>query len=175
MTRHFHLIVLTALLLFSRPSFSALGFEPGETVLTNCRQIYTKGTIKAKVDDGYTVHFAKSSGPINCPPFRWHSEFVLPFQSVQEYRLQFYGGIKRDKLFKVGERVVLRFETDRRVVKDKATVDIDAEITDISTIGAIALKLLSTNTDAAATFWQQVGSNYIDLRHKALEVERNKR
>ena len=89
--------------------------------------------------------------------------------------LQFYGGIKRDKLFKVGERVVLRFETDRRVVKDKATVDIDAEITDISNIGAIALKLLSTNTDAAATFWQQVGSNYIDLRHKALEVERNKR
>ena len=161
--------------LLSMQAYSAYKFEPGDVVLTNCRQIYTKGTIKNKVDDGYTVHFPKNSGPINCPPFRWHNEFVLAFNSVPEYRMQFFGGLKRDIVFRIGETVTLRFDADKRVVKNKATVDIDAQITDISGNGAIAVKLLSTDTDAAATFWQWVGSNYIDLRHKALEEEIAKR
>lgn len=149
--------------------------EPGEQVLTNCHDIYTKGMVKAKVDDGYTVHFPKGSGPIQCPPFRWHSEFVVPFQSVSEYRLKFLGGFKQDLLFKVGEAVTFRFDTDKRVVSNKATIDIEAEITDISSNGAIAVKLLSTSPEAAATFWQWVGGNYVDLRHKSLEQERSKR
>lgn len=159
-------------------SLQALGaykHEPGEVVLTNCRQIYTKGVIKAKVDDGYTVHFPKASGPINCPPFRWHADFVIPFQSVPEYRLQFYGGLKRDIVFRAGETVLLRFDPDKRIVKSKAPIDIEAEISDISSNGAIAVKLLSKDPDAGATFWQWVGNNYIDLRHKALETEREKR
>jgi hypothetical protein len=69
-------------------------FQSGDTVLTNCRDIYTKGSVIAKVDDGYTVKFPKGSGPIQCPPFRWHNEFVLPFQSVSEYQLQFLGDRK---------------------------------------------------------------------------------
>lgn len=150
-------------------------FEPGDSVLTNCHQIFTKGSIIAKVDEGYTVHFPKHSGPINCPPFRWHAEFVLPFQSVKEYRLQFFGGLKRDLLFQVGDKVTLRFEADKRIVANKSQVDIDAEITDISNIGAIAVKLLSSDPGSAATFWQKVGNNYIDLRHPALEIERDKR
>lgn len=149
--------------------------EPGEQVLTNCHDIYTKGMVKAKVDDGYTVHFPKGSGPIQCPPFRWHSEFVIPFQSVSEYRLKFLGGFKQDLLFKVGENVTFRFDTDRRVVTNKASIDIEAEITDISSNGAIAVKLLSNSPEAAATFWQWVGGNYVDLRHKSLEQERAKR
>jgi hypothetical protein len=149
--------------------------EPGDAVLTNCRDIYTKGVIKAKVDDGYTVHFPKGSGPIQCPPFRWHSEFVLPYQSVPEYRLKFLGGFKRDLVFKVGEPVTFRFETDKRVVSNKATIDIEAQITDISGNGAIAVKLLSSSPEAAATFWQWVGGNYVDLRHKSLDEERAKR
>lgn len=154
---------------------SKYSLEPGDAVLTNCHEIYTKGVVKAKVDDGYTVHFPKGSGPIQCPPFRWHSEFVIPFQSVPEYRLQFLGGFKKELVFKVGEPVKFRFDTDKRIVNNKATIDIDAQITDISNNGAIAVKLLSTNPEAAATFWQWVGGNYVDLRHKSLEAERSKR
>lgn len=149
--------------------------EPGDVVLTNCHDIYTKGVVKAKVDDGYTVHFPKASGPIHCPPFRWHSEFVIPFQSVTEYRLKSLGGLKRDLLFRVGEAVTFRFDPDKRVVSTKAPIDIEAEITDIADNGAIAVKLLSNKPEAAATFWQWVGGNYVDLRHKSLELEREKR
>ena len=148
---------------------------PGDIVLTNCHDIYTKGIVKAKVDDGYTVHFPKGSGPIQCPPFRWHNEFVIPFQSVPEYRLQFLGGLKRDLLFRVGETVILRFDPDKRVVNSKIPINIEAEITDISSSGAIAVKLLSSSPEASATFWQWVGGNYIDLRHKSLEQERARR
>ncbi|WP_415880231.1 hypothetical protein ACH5Y9_02155 [Methylomonas sp. BW4-1] len=174
-TRFFYLGWL--LVLIQSPAFAAgkYHFEPGDAVLTNCREIYTKGVVKAKVDDGYTVHFPKGSGPIQCPPFRWHAEFVLPYQSVAEYRLKFLGGLKNDLLFKVGEPVSFRFDTDRRVVNNQATIDIDAQITDISSNGAIAVKLLSTSPEAAATFWQWVGGNYVDLRHKSLEPERAKR
>ncbi|QWF69641.1 hypothetical protein KEF85_09650 [Methylomonas paludis] len=159
----------------SMPAHSDYKFVPGDEVLTNCRQIYTKGIIKTKVDDGYTVHFPKNSGPINCPPFRWHNEFVLAFKSVPEYRLQFFAGLKSDIVFRIGETVLLRFDPDKRVVKRTSPVDIEAQITDISANGAIAVKLLSTDPEAAATFWQWVGSNYIDLRHKALEAEIAKR
>ena len=145
--------------------------EPGDTVLTNCRDIYTKGEIKAKVDDGYTVHFPKNSGPIQCPPFRWHAEFVIPFQSVPQYRLQFLGGFKKDIIFRTGETVTFSFEPDKRLIKDKSSVNIDAQIVDISSNGAIQVKLLSQNPDAVATFWQQVCSNYVDLRHKSLDNE----
>lgn len=171
--------ICLAVFCLNLPAASALAgkfqFEPGDTVLTNCRQIYTKGTVIAQVDEGYTIHFPKKSGPINCPPFRWHAEFVLPFQSVPEYKLQFLGGLKRDLLFRVGEKVTLRFETDKRIVQNKDTVDIEAEIVDINSNGAIAVKLLSTAPDAAAMFWKMVGSNYIDLRHEALAAERDKR
>lgn len=160
---------------FSMPAASAYKFEPGDEVLTNCHEIYTKGKIKAKVDDGYTVEFPKSSGPIKCPPFRWHAEFVLPFQSVPEYRLKFFGGLKRDIVFHKGESVMLRFDPDKRITKNKDPIDIEAAITDISSNGAIAVKLLSKDPDAGAAFWQWVGSNYIDLRHKALEPEIKKR
>lgn len=163
------------LTLFSLPAVSAYKFEPGDVVLTNCRQIYTKGIVKTKVDDGYTVHFPKASGPINCPPFRWHADFVLAFQSVPEYRLQFYGGLKRDMVFRTGETVLLRFDPDKRIVQSKNPIEIDAQITDISGNGAIAVKLLSKEADAAATFWRWVGNNYIDLRHPALSAEREKR
>lgn len=149
-------------------------FSPGETVLTNCRQIYTKGTVIAKVDEGYTVHFTKGSGPIQCPPFRWHWEFVSPFQSVREYSLTFLGGLKKPQVFRVGETVVFRVEPDKRIV-NKPYVDIEAEITDISANGAIAVKLLSKDTEAGATFWQLIGGNYVDLRHKILEYERSRR
>ena len=152
-----------------------IDFASGDQVLTNCRDIYTKGTVIAKVDDGYTVKFPKGSGPIQCPPFRWHNEFVLPFQSVSEYQLQFLGGFKKSLLFKVGESVTFRFETDKRVVANQPTVDIDAQITDISSNGAIQVKLLSTSLEAGATFWQWVGGNYVDLRHKSLQFERDKR
>jgi hypothetical protein len=151
-------------------------FEPGDVVLTNCHEIYTKGVIKAKVDDGYTVEFPKNSGPNRCPPFRWHAEFVLPFQSVQEYHLKFMGGFKADIPFRVGEKVTFKLETDKRIVKDKNSMDVEAEITDISDIGAIAVKLLDSNTpDAGATFWQWIGTNYVDLRHKSLDAERSRR
>lgn len=152
-----------------------MNFEPGDPVLTNCHEIYTRGVVKAKVDDGYTVHFPKNAGPIQCPPFRWHAEFVLPFQSVPEYRLKFMGGLKADIVFRIGEPVTFRVETDKRIVKSKASIDIDTQITDISSNGAIAVKLLSTDPEAAATFWQWIGSNYVDLRHKFLETERSKR
>lgn len=174
----FKAFYLATILVLCHPSVHAAGkynLEPGDVVLTNCHEIYTKGVVKAKVDDGYTVHFPKSSGPIHCPPFRWHSEFVIPFQSVPEYRLKSLGGLKRDLVFRVGEAVTLRFDPDKRVVSTKAPVEIEAEITDISGNGAIALKLLSGNPDAAATFWQWVGGNYVDLRHKSLELEREKR
>ena len=157
--------------LFAAPRFD---FSPGETVLTNCRQIYTKGSVIAKVDEGYTVHFAKGSGPIQCPPFRWHWEFVSPFQSVQEYSLSFLGGLKKPQVFRVGETVIFRVEPDKRVV-NKPFVDIEAQITDISANGAIAVKLISKDTDAGATFWQLIGGNYVDLRHKILDYERSRR
>ena len=157
--------------LLAAPRFD---FSPGETVLTNCRQIYTKGSVIAKVDEGYTVHFAKGSGPIQCPPFRWHWEFVTPFQSVQEYSLSFMGGLKKPQVFRVGESVIFRVEPDKRIV-NKPWVDIEAQITDISANGAIAVKLLSKETDAAATFWQLIGGNYVDLRHKILDYERSRR
>lgn len=174
----FKFFCLGLILALNQPIVQAAGkynLEPGDQVLTNCHDIYTKGVVKAKVDDGYTVHFPKGSGPIQCPPFRWHAEFVIPFQSVPEYRLQFLGGLKKDLVFKVGEPVTFRFDTDKRVVNNKATIDIDAEITDISNNGAIAVKLLSNSPEAAATFWQWVGGNYVDLRHKSLETERAKR
>lgn len=169
--------VTAALCLFSISAGAAqtYQFEPGDTVLTNCRQIYTKGTVKAKVDEGYTIHFPKNSGPINCPPFRWHAEFVLPYQSVPEYRLQFFGGLKKDLVFRLGETVTMRFEADKRIVQNKDSVDIEAEITDISSNGAIAVKLLSKDPASAAMFWKWVGSNYVDLHHPALQVERDKR
>jgi len=150
-------------------------FAPGDTVLTNCRSIYTKGVVKAQVDDGYTIHFPKRSGPINCPPFRWHAEFVLPFQSVPEYRLKFFGGLKRDLVFKVGENVTFQFPADKRIIQNQTDVTIDAQITDISDVGAIAVKLVSSEPEAAAMFWQMIGSNYVDLRHEALALERNRR
>lgn len=176
--RLIHLIYCLSLFyLFSTSAHAASNyqFEPGDIVLTNCHQIYTKGAVKAKVDDGYTIHFPKNSGPINCPPFRWHAEFVLPYQSVPEYRLQFFGGLKKDLIFRTGEIVKLRFDADKRIIQNKESVDIEAEITDISSNGAIAVKLLSNTPEEAATFWKWVGSNYIDLRHKALEAERAKR
>ncbi|OAI15495.1 hypothetical protein A1507_13785 [Methylomonas koyamae] len=166
-----------ALVFAYQPCIAAgnLAFEPGDPVLANCHEIYTKGVVKAKVDDGYTLHFPKNSGPLRCPPFRWHSEFVLPFESVPEYRLKFLGGFKKDIVFKTGETVAFRLDTDKRVVSNRATIDIDARIIDISSNGAIAVELLSTAPEAAATFWQWVGGNYVDLRHKALEMERKKR
>jgi hypothetical protein len=166
------LLLLAEFDVFAAPK---IDFQAGEQVLTNCRDIYTKGSVIAKVDDGYTVKFPKGSGPIQCPPFRWHNEFVLPFQSVSEYQLQFLGGFKKPLLFKVGETVTFRFETDKRVVANQPMVDIDAQITDISSNGAIAVKLLSTSLEAGATFWQWVGGNYVDLRHKSLQFERDKR
>ncbi|WP_347986033.1 hypothetical protein [Methylomonas sp. AM2-LC] len=175
MLKLFYLSLVLIFIQFPAQAANKYSLEPGDIVLTNCHDIYTKGVIKSKVDDGYTVHFPKDSRPIQCPPFRWHAEFVTPFQSVNEYRLQFLGGLKRELLFKVGEKVTMRFEPDRRVVNSKAVVDIDTEITDISSNGAIAVKLLSTQPDAIATFWQWVGTNYIDLRHKALAQERSKR
>ena len=177
MKRSYSIFFISVLCLLSASSYAASDykFAPGDTVLTNCRQIYTKGTVKAKVDEGYTIHFSKKSGPINCPPFRWHAEFVLPFQSVPEYRLQFFGGLKDDMIFRVGETVNLQFDADKRIIKNKSRVDIAAQITDISDIGAIAVKLLSTDPESAAMFWKMLGNNYIDLRHDALEAERNKR
>ncbi len=171
------IILLGFLLTFSSLSAYAAKYslEPGDAVLTNCHDIYTRGVVKAKVDDGYTVHFPKNSGPIQCPPFRWHAEFVLPFQSVPDYRLKFLGGLKRDLVFQTGETVTFRVPTDPRVVKNKASIDIEAQITDISSNGAIAVKLLSTDPEAAATFWQWIGGNYVDLRHKYLDLERDKR
>lgn len=171
----FYLLGLLCLFNTSAYAGSKYEFEPGDTVLTNCRQIYTKGTVKAKVDDGYTIHFPKKSGPINCPPFRWHAEFVLPFQSVPEYHLQVFGGLKPDVVFRVGETVTLQLEADKRIIKNKSIVDIQAQITDISDNGAIAVKLLSSDPESAAMFWKMVGSNYVDLRHDALEAERKKR
>lgn len=150
-------------------------FSPGDVVLTNCRQIYSKGSVIAQVDEGYTIHFPKNSGPINCPPFRWHHEFVVPFQSVAEYRLKFFGGLKNDVVFKTGETVTLSFEADQRIVKGKKRVDVDARITDISHIGAIAVELISNDPEGAAMFWQLVGRNYVDVRHKALATEVEKR
>jgi hypothetical protein len=176
--RHFSKIgFLLSAFLFSAAAVSAgnYRFEPGDTVLTNCHEIYTKGVVNAQVDDGYTIHFPKKSGPINCPPFRWHAEFVLPFESVPEYHLQYFGGIKKDKVFRVGETVTLRFDADKRIVQDKNTVDIQAQITDISSNGAVALKLISSDPESAAMFWKWVGSNYVDLRHDALAMEREKR
>ncbi len=176
--RAFKVFCLVFVLAFYHLPVQAVGkynLESGAVVLTNCHDIYTKGIVKAKVDDGYTVHFPKASGPIHCPPFRWHSEFVIPFQSVPEYRLKSLGGLKRELVFKVGEAVTLRFDPDKRVVSTKAPIDIEAEITDISGNGAIAVKLLSNNPEAAATFWQWVGGNYVDLRHRSLELERDKR
>ena len=176
MKRFKHMILSVLMVAATQGAMAAprFNFAPGETVLTNCRQIYTKGSVIAKVDEGYTVHFAKGSGPIQCPPFRWHWEFVLPFQSVQEYSLQFLGGLKKPILFKVGETVTFRVEPDKRIV-NKPWVGIEAQITDISANGAIAVKLLSQETDAAATFWQLIGGNYVDLRHKILEYERDRR
>lgn len=173
----FNIVCLVwTLALISLPARAAnYNLEPGDAVLANCHDIYTKGVVKARVDNGYTVHFPKNSGPIHCPPFRWHAEFVLPFQSVNEYRLKFLGGLKRDMLFQIGEPVTLRVEPDKRVVKNKTSIEIDAQITDISSNGAIAVKLLSTDPEAAATFWQWIGGNYIDLRHKYLDLERDKR
>lgn len=173
----FNIVCLGFVLVLTSQSARAgtYNLEPGDMVLANCHDIYTKGIVKAKVDNGYTVHFPKNSGPIQCPPFRWHAEFVLPFQSVPEYSLKFLAGLKRDMLFRVGEQVTFRVETDKRVVKNKANIDIDAQITDISSNGAIAVKLLSTDPEAAATFWQWIGGNYVDLRHKYLELERDKR
>lgn len=170
-------IFLGFILAFSSVATQAAKYslEPGDAVLTNCHEIYTRGLVKAKVDDGYTVHFPKNSGPIQCPPFRWHAEFVLPFLSVPEYRLKFLGGLKRDIVFQIGEPVTFRVDTDKRVVKNKDSIDIDAQITDISSNGAIAVKLLSTDPEAAATFWQWIGGNYVDLRHKFLELERDNR
>lgn len=170
-----YLLGVLSLLNISANAASSYQFEPGDTVLTNCHQIYSKGNVIAHVDDGYTIHFPKKSGPINCPPFRWHAEFVLPFQSVQEYRLRFFGGLKHDLIFRVGETVTLRFEADKRIVKNKNSVDIDAQITDISSNGAIAVKLLSNDPESAAMFWKWVGSNYVDLHHEALAFERGKR
>lgn len=166
------LLVLTQLTAEAAPR---VVIEPGDMILANCHEIYSKGIVKAKVDDGYTVHFLKGSGPLHCPPFRWHAEYVLPFQSVPEYRLKFLGGFKSDLLFKVGEIVTFRFDTDKRLVNNRATVDIDAKIIDISSNGAIATQLISTSPEASVTFWQWVGGNYIDLRHKSLEGERAKR
>lgn len=163
---------LTSPLAYAEGSYR---FAPGDTVLTNCHEIYTKGTVNAQVDEGYTIHFPKKSGPINCPPFRWHAEYVLPFQSVQEYQLQYLGGMKKGPVFRVGETVTLRFDADKRIVQNKDTVDIEAEITDISDNGAVALKLLSTDPGSAAMFWKWVGSNYVDLRHDAFAAERDKR
>ena len=171
----FYLACLLWMVGASASAASDYQFGPGDTVLTNCHQIYTKGTVIARVDDGYTVHFPKKSGPINCPPFRWHAEFVLPFQSVPEYRLQFFGGLKPDLVFRVGETVTLRFDADKRIIKNKSNVDIEAQITDISDNGAIAVKLLSTEPEAAAMFWKMVGTNYVDLRHEALAAERDNR
>lgn len=149
--------------------------EPGEIILANCQGIYSKGVVKAKVDDGYTVHFLKGSGPLHCPPFRWHADYVVPFQSVSEYRLKMLGGLRSDQVFKVGEIVTFHFETDKRLVNNQAAVDIEAKITDISSNGAIATQLISTSPAAGVTFWQWVGGNYIDLNHKSLDRERSKR
>lgn len=174
----FKVFCLGVAFIFEVASASAAGkydLQSGDQVLANCHRIYTKGVVKAKVDEGYTVHFPKGSGPIQCPPFRWHAEFVIPFQSVQEYRLKFLGGLKRDLLFRVGEKVTFRFDPDKRVVSSKTPIDIEAEITDISANGAIAVKLLSGDREAGATFWQRVGGNYVDLRHESLELEREKR
>ncbi|MBS3963742.1 MAG: hypothetical protein KGZ80_04450 [Methylomonas sp.] len=150
-------------------------FAPGDIVLTNCRQIYSKGSVIAPVDEGYTIHFPKDSGPINCPPFRWHHEFVVPFQSVTDYRLKFFGGLKDDIVFRTGETVILTFDADPRVVKSRKQVEVEARITDISHIGAIAVELISRDAEGAAMFWQWVGRNYIDVRHKALEAEIDRR
>jgi hypothetical protein len=83
--------------------------------------------------------------------------------------------VKRDIVFRTGESVLLRFAPNKRIIKSKTPVDIETEITDVNSNGAIAVKLLSKDPDAGATFWQWVGSNYIDLRHQALDAERGKK
>ncbi len=175
MSRWLGLLMILGLWQGSVCAAPKISLAPGEQVLTNCRDIYTKGSVIAKVDEGYTVHFPKGSGPIQCPPFRWHAEFVLPYQSVPEYQLSFLGGLKKPLVFRTGETVTFRVETDKRIVTNKPLVDIDAQITDISANGAIAVKLLSTSPEAGATFWQLIGGNYVDLRHKILQFERDRR
>ena len=45
--------------------------EPGDVILANCHEIYSKGIVKAKVDDGYTVDFPKGSGPLHRQKMNW--------------------------------------------------------------------------------------------------------
>ena len=39
--------LIAAFWLAALPAYAAYKYEPGEEVLTNCREIYTKGIIKA--------------------------------------------------------------------------------------------------------------------------------
>lgn len=156
-----------------------IDYAVGEDVLVNCRSIHTRGTVKTKVDQGYIVQFPKNSGPLQCGPYRWDHQFVSHFKSVAEYPLQFKEsgmlGKSRDLLFKVGETVTLRLDRDKRVLGTKEPIDIEAEIVDISDVGAVALRLLSSDRHAGVTFNQWIGTNYIDLRHDAFKPERAKR
>ncbi len=68
----------------------------------------------------------------------------------------------------------LRRQLSAGITNNVETRNLD-QITDISSNGAIAVKLVSTDPEAAATFWQWIGGNYVDLRHKYLERERSKR
>ena len=127
----------------------------------------------------FVVEFAPKSRPIRCPPFRWHHEFLEPFVSIKEYRLirQASGFFDSDEniLFKVGETVTIQLEPDRRMMGVNGVVDIKAKITDIANNGSIAVKRLNDGPLIESAFVSWLGTNYIDLRHKALDFERDQR
>ncbi len=177
--RTFALALTCCLISTTSIAANRYNFEPGDPVLTNCNQIYSKGVVKSKVVDGYVIHFDKHSRPIRCPPFRWAFEFVLPYGSVNEYsftaKAEGFFGKSKEIVFKVGEPVTFMLKTDPRIEKLLKAVDVQAEITDISGIGAIAVKPLSTEPSAVAAFWQWIGTNYVDVNHDALAKERETR
>lgn len=154
-------------------------FQIDDQVLTNCHLIYTQGKIQQKATEGFVIEFPPKSRPIRCPPFRWHHEFLVPFVSVKEYRLvrKATGFFDSDEniLFKLGETVTIQLEPDSRMMGSSGPVDIKAEITDIANNGSIAVKRLNDGPLIESAFVTWMGTNYIDLRHEALDFERSQR
>lgn len=171
-------LFLNSYMAVSKESYEGM-FQIGDEVLTNCHQIFTRGIIERKATEGFVVEFARKSRPIRCPPFRWHHEFLEPFVAVKEYRLitKASGFFDSDEniLFKVGEAVTIQLEPDSRMMGVNGLVDIKAEITDIANNGSIAVKRLNEGPLIESAFVTWLGTNYIDLRHAALEFERDQR
>lgn len=138
----------------------------GSDVLANCHGFFSKGKVKKTHKERYVVHFYKDVRPVLCTPFAWDIMFLVPFESVEQYKgklsSSFFGGAT-DQIFKVGDKLKIKFRASIRGQFLNLNGDVSTVIKSINANGAAQLEVVAGEDKAKLIFTRWVGTNYVSL------------